>query len=78
MVYYHRPGVWEEHPNFFNPFWRARLAPVGAKLMNIFDQLIGSKIKTGSESPVAQIVVNFVRNFVSDFFLRTVTGVMTH
>lgn len=29
QAYYHRPGVWREHPNFFNPFWRARLAPIG-------------------------------------------------
>ena len=26
-AYYHRPGAWQEPPNFFNPFWRARLAP---------------------------------------------------
>ncbi|WIG94835.1 pilus assembly protein [Myxococcus sp. SDU36] len=25
---YHRPGVWKEEPNFFNPLWTARLAPV--------------------------------------------------
>jgi hypothetical protein len=25
QAYYHRPGDWTEHPNFFNPFWRARL-----------------------------------------------------
>ncbi|AKQ69287.1 hypothetical protein A176_006199 [Myxococcus hansupus] len=25
---YHRPGVWKEQPNFFNPLWTARLAPV--------------------------------------------------
>jgi hypothetical protein len=25
---YHRPGVWREEPNFFNPLWEARLAPV--------------------------------------------------
>ncbi len=25
---YHRPGVWQEQPNFFNPLWTARLAPV--------------------------------------------------
>lgn len=24
---YHRPGHWEEEPNFFNPLWTARLAP---------------------------------------------------
>jgi hypothetical protein len=26
QVYYHRPGNWSEPPNFFNPYWRARLA----------------------------------------------------
>jgi len=25
IVYYHRPGAWQEPPNFFNPFWRATL-----------------------------------------------------
>ncbi len=28
LAYYHRPGNWREHPNFFNPHWRAKLAPV--------------------------------------------------
>ena len=28
QTYYHRPGNWAEHPNFFNPYWRSRLAPV--------------------------------------------------
>lgn len=28
QAYYHRPGNWEEPPNLFNPFWRARLAPI--------------------------------------------------
>lgn len=26
--YYHRPGNWTEQPNFFNPYWRPRLASV--------------------------------------------------
>jgi len=78
LVYYHRPGVWSEHPNMFNPFWRARLAPVGAKLINVFDRFVTQKIRTNSDKVVAQAVVNFVRNFVSDFFLRAVTAVMTH
>ena len=34
MTYYHRPGNWKEHPNFFNPFWRAKLAPVMVGLGN--------------------------------------------
>ncbi|MFP2900880.1 pilus assembly protein [Corallococcus sp. 4LFB] len=25
---YHRPGQWKEEPNFFNPLWTARLAPI--------------------------------------------------
>ncbi|AKU93311.1 pilus assembly protein TadG-related protein [Vulgatibacter incomptus] len=32
LAYYHRPGNWQEQPNFFNPFWRAKLAPVESGL----------------------------------------------
>jgi hypothetical protein len=78
LVYYHRPGVWSEHPNMFNPFWRARLAPVGAKLVNVFDRFITQKIRSNSDKAIVQYIVNAVRNFVSDFFLRAVTAVMTH
>lgn len=78
MAYYHRPGVWREPPNMFNPFWRARLAPVGAKLMNVFDRFVGSKIQTSSDSAIVQGIVDMVRNAASDFFLRIVTAVMTH
>lgn len=28
QTYYHRPGNWQEQPNFFNPYWRPRLASV--------------------------------------------------
>ena len=28
QTYYHRPGNWAEMPNFFNPYWRPRLASV--------------------------------------------------
>lgn len=28
MVYYHRIGDWADHPNFFNPYWRAKLHPM--------------------------------------------------
>ncbi|MDQ3265240.1 MAG: Tad domain-containing protein [Myxococcota bacterium] len=28
QAYYHRPGNWTEPPNFFNPYWRPRLASV--------------------------------------------------
>lgn len=29
MCYYHRPGAWAEPPNLFNPFWKAKLSPLG-------------------------------------------------
>ncbi|MFM2152032.1 MAG: hypothetical protein RL199_467 [Pseudomonadota bacterium] len=29
LTYYHRPGDWQEPPNLFNPFWGAKLMPVG-------------------------------------------------
>ncbi len=30
LVYYHRLGAWQEPPNLFNPFWRAKLHPFSA------------------------------------------------
>jgi hypothetical protein len=32
QAYYHRPGNWTEQPNFFNPYWRPRLASVSQGL----------------------------------------------
>lgn len=43
QVYYHRPGAWSEPPNFFNPYWGARLAPKAAAT----DSLLGSLGLTG-------------------------------
>ncbi len=28
LAYYHRPGNWQEPPNFYNPYWRAKLHPI--------------------------------------------------
>jgi hypothetical protein len=28
LAYYHRPGNWQEPPNFYNPYWRAKLQPI--------------------------------------------------
>lgn len=28
MAYYHRPGAWKEGPNFWFPYWRAKLHPL--------------------------------------------------
>lgn len=78
MAYYHRPGVWKEPPNMFNPFWRARLAPVGAKLMDIFQRLSDRVTGDGTSSQVVNTLIATVKNFVSDVFMRVVTSVMTH
>jgi hypothetical protein len=42
QVYYHRPGNWAEQPNFFNPYWRPRLASVsqGAESLPLLKQLM--------------------------------------
>src|SRR5262249_29221397 len=39
----HRPGNWHEHPNFWNPFWRAKLAPIepGLERIPALGQLLG-------------------------------------
>jgi hypothetical protein len=39
QVYYHRPGAWQEMPNFFNPFWNARLAPKNAVVNRLFAEV---------------------------------------
>ena len=45
MTYYHRPGNWAEHPNLFNPFWRAKLAPIGQRFVgNPLAGLLGGQI----------------------------------
>jgi hypothetical protein len=53
QVYYHRPGAWQEPPNFFNPYWGARLAPTNVPikrlaaavgLSGIFGQIIADNV----------------------------------
>ena len=39
QVYYHRPGAWAEPPNFFNPYWGARLAPKNAAITRLFNEI---------------------------------------
>ncbi len=39
QVYYHRPGAWQEPPNFFNPYWGARLAPTNAVIKRLGNEI---------------------------------------
>lgn len=78
MAYYHRPGNWGETPNFFNPFWRARLAPVGQKLQNFWDKYVSSKITTSSDSAAVKAAVNLLRNAQMDMFTSAITSLICH
>jgi hypothetical protein len=79
QVYYHRPDDWREQPNFFNPFWRARLAPIAQVLTNLWERLVGNNLVPGPEAGLLQqMLQNLLNNALADFFLRTVTGLITH
>ncbi|HEY3356969.1 MAG TPA: Tad domain-containing protein [Polyangia bacterium] len=79
QVYYHRPDDWKEQPNFFNPFWRARLAPVAQVLTNLFERLVGNNLVPGPEAGlIQQFLQNFINNALSDFFFKVVTQVICH
>jgi len=78
MAYYHRPDNWIEHPNFFNPFWRARLAPVGQKLQSFWDRWVTSKITTKSDSAIVKGMVALLRNAQMDMFTAIISSIITH
>jgi len=80
MAYYHRPGDgnWKEQPNFFNPFWRARLAPVSQKLQAFWDRYVNGNLSSSSESQVVQGLVAFLKNAQMDLFTSFITALCTH
>ena len=84
QAYYHRPewkkqkDNWKEMPNFFNPFWRARLAPVGQKLQSFWDRWVTSKMTTKSDSAVIKGMVALLRNAQMDMFTAIISSVITH
>lgn len=82
MAYYHRPGAWAEQPNFFNPFWRARLAPVGQKLQALFDRYVTSNMthegNGSSGDAVLSVLLNVLRGASMDMFTTFITSLITH
>jgi hypothetical protein len=78
MAYYHRPGNWKEHPNFFNPYWRARLAPVGQKLQGFWDRYVTQNLTTTSEDKVVQTAVAVLRGAQMDVFTSFISALITH
>ncbi|MGC4116618.1 MAG: hypothetical protein QM765_19015 [Myxococcales bacterium] len=51
QCYYHRPDAWAEPPNLFNPYWKARLAPVGPAFQELSQQ-----IGLGSLGPLGGVI----------------------
>ena len=71
-------GGWTEHPNFFNPFWRARLAPIGQKLQAFWDRWVSSRIGSSSEDAAVQTAVNILRNAQMDLITAAISALVTH
>jgi hypothetical protein len=79
QVYYHRPDDWQEQPNFFNPFWRARLAPVAAVLTNLWEEVVHRNLAPSIGAPqLQQWIQNFANNALTDLFFTVVTQLITH
>jgi hypothetical protein len=77
-VYYHcRGGPWGEHPNFFNPCWRAQLAPIGQKLTAYFNRYAGDAMGL-TELPMANQLQNLAMGAMGDMFAALVTSLVTH
>ncbi|HZH75925.1 MAG TPA: pilus assembly protein TadG-related protein [Archangium sp.] len=59
QTYYHRPGNWTEHPNFFNPYWRPRLAAVwqGKESLPLVNQLANALPAAVKDAP-AKIITH--------------------
>ena len=57
QVYYHRPGAWTEPPNFFNPFWKSKLAPVGPKISALLKK-VGLSGIPGMSTAVNAVLVH--------------------
>lgn len=57
QTYYHRPGNWSEQPNFFNPYWRPRLAAVwqGKESLPLINTLADSLPEIAQDTPAKLI-----------------------
>lgn len=76
MAYYHRPGNWNEQPNFFNPYWRARLAPIGQKLQAFWERFVGQQL-SGDDIVVSQLL-SAIRNAQMELVTAFVSSLVTH
>lgn len=80
-VYYHRPGNWNEHPNFYNPFWRAQLAPIAQKLTNVVKSITNPQSQSEREQPSEGGIGGFlsqVGNSFNDILTNLVQSIISH
>ena len=49
LSYYHNPTSWQEVPNLFNPYWRAKLSPPGANALSSLDAISRDDCEIGRE-----------------------------
>ncbi len=81
-VYYHRPGNWEEHPNFFNPYWRAQLAPIAPKIQSFLNIDFGIDNTGGGGSgglfSGLTGVIGDLTSSINNLFSNIIQRVITH
>jgi hypothetical protein len=51
-VYYHRPGTWDEHPTFWNPYWGAKLEPVATRIDALPESIALSDLRHKLEATI--------------------------
>ena len=79
-VYYHRPGNWNEHPNFFNPYWRAQLAPIAPKIGALIGRALNIDPDTKSNVPSSGVIgkLSNFKSALGDMFANLLSRIITH
>ena len=77
-VYYHRPDNWNEHPNFFNPYWRAQLAPIAPKLSSLLTSTLGLDSEVTNNSGGFFGGLSNVTNKLNQMFSGALARIITH
>ena len=82
-VYYHRPGNWNEQPNFFNPYWRAQLAPIAPKIGALVGRVLNVDSTTNNAANSkggGGIFSGFgnIKSMLGDLFVNVLSSVITH
>jgi hypothetical protein len=78
-VYYHRPGNWNEHPNFFNPYWRAQLAPIAPKITSLLGRVLNLDNETQNNAGGGFFSnLGSIKSMLGNIFAEVLSKVITH